>query len=156
MASKFRTAQAIVFVFSLTDADSLNDIRDLHNSLLAHKGKSIPCILLGNKLDLCDGNQDNGECRRVVESQDGQRLAEELKFDGYFETSAKFPDPTELKKAIDVVFEATYQAALAEEQKEEEEMGPNLRPPEIPQVPFRIDPEKHKAKKDSKNGKCKC
>ena len=60
------------------------NVRDWIASVFKYKDRSIPLVLVGNKLDLC-GEEDN---QRQVESEAATELAESYQM-AYFETSAK-------------------------------------------------------------------
>ena len=70
----------ILLVYDITDEQSFLNIRNWIRNIEQHASDSVQKVLIGNK---CDMTSD-----RVVQEQQGQKLAEEygIKF---FETSAK-------------------------------------------------------------------
>ena len=67
-------------MYDITNQKSYDDISRWMNSIIEHKGKDFPMVLLGNKCDL-----ENG---RIISTEEGYDLAKKynLKF---FETSNK-------------------------------------------------------------------
>lgn len=79
--SYIRTGHGFVFVYSITTTATFNDIENLHTAVLRAKDRdSIPCLLVGNKIDL--------EGDRQVSTEMGKQLASKLKCP-HFESSAK-------------------------------------------------------------------
>lgn len=82
----YKSSDAFVFVYSITDKLSLGDARGRYEALKNYKDVNSdplpPIILVGNKCDL--------ESERVISREDGERLAREMGEDVMFEeTSAK-------------------------------------------------------------------
>ena len=76
----YRKADAILFVFSITDESSLFELASFQTQIQAARGNSdYYGFVLGNKLDLAD--------QRAVKFDAGHRFAELWKF-GYCESSA--------------------------------------------------------------------
>jgi len=70
-----------MFVFSVADRDTFNELDSFYDQLLAiHEENMPPLLLVGNKCDL--------ESKRQVSSQEGQRMGEKYQCN-YIETSAK-------------------------------------------------------------------
>lgn len=79
--SYIRTGHGFVFVYSITTPATLTDLENLYTAVLRAKDReSIPCLLVGNKIDL---EQD-----RQVSKESGKQLADKLKCP-HFESSAK-------------------------------------------------------------------
>lgn len=77
-----REGKAFIFVFSLTDRNSFDQVSELYEKLLRIKeADHVPTVLVGNKSDL--------EKDRKVQKQEGKDLAKELQCYTYVETSAK-------------------------------------------------------------------
>jgi len=81
--SYMRTGQAFIFIYSITDPSSFEDLLSIHEQLLRSKdADEVPIVLVGNKCDL--------EEERAVSKQEGKSMAE--KFGSYckfLEASAK-------------------------------------------------------------------
>jgi len=73
-------ANVALLVYSITDRDSFNNIRNWHRDLENFTNNAI-FVLVGNKVDLED--------MRQVQKTEGIDLARELNAIGFFETSAK-------------------------------------------------------------------
>lgn len=83
-----REGRGFLFVFSLTDKSSFENINTLHKRLMRIKeADDIPVVLVGNKKDLVND--------REVTMQEGKELAEKLNFYKYVETSAKLDENIE-------------------------------------------------------------
>ncbi len=68
----YRTAEALIIMYSITDRSSFNDVETMHQAILRTKDvDEFPVIILGNKADL--------EHDRVVSTQEGEQLAKKLK-----------------------------------------------------------------------------
>jgi GTPase SAR1 family protein len=83
----YQEAVGALVVFDLTRLTTLEMVaewkKDIDAKVFTSEDSPIPCILLGNKIDLCaDGKW--GKSREEVEA-----LARNQGFVGYFETSAK-------------------------------------------------------------------
>ena len=66
-------------VFSLTDKNTFNVVKNKYNKIISIKGKNIPVILIGNKKDL--------ENEREVQFEEAKKYANEKNIE-YIETSA--------------------------------------------------------------------
>ena len=67
--SFFKDADGVIVTFDLTNHDTFLNVRDWIASVFKYKDRSIPMVLVGNKLDLCDSN--SSENARQVESDAG-------------------------------------------------------------------------------------
>lgn len=78
----FRSGEAFLCVFSILEQESLNAIEELREQVLRVKNddKTIPFLLVGNKIDLED--------RRAVSQEAATKLAQQWGIP-YIETSAK-------------------------------------------------------------------
>ncbi|KNC52134.1 Ras family small GTPase RAP-1b [Thecamonas trahens ATCC 50062] len=57
-----RMGQGFVLVFSLTDAATLDDVRDIHTRILRVKDADyVPAVIVGNKADLVDSRKVSAE-----------------------------------------------------------------------------------------------
>lgn len=94
--SYLRGASGALLIFDLTNKRSYANIYEWTEELKRFCGPEIPMVLLGNKVDL------QGE--RVVETEEGEKLASELGVD-YFETSAKSATNVNLafQKIVDLI-----------------------------------------------------
>ena len=83
-------SQAAIVIFDITEKRSFNNIRNWINEFFGHNGKGkLPIILIGNKVDMRDENED--EC---ISREMGESLAEDLSDEldlpvPFIETSAK-------------------------------------------------------------------
>ena len=81
LRKKYATgANAALLVYDITNRDSFDNIRNWHNDLMEFT-HDPSFIIVGNKIDLEDYRQ--------VMKEEGEKLAQELRADGFFETSAK-------------------------------------------------------------------
>ncbi len=78
--SYLRGAAGALLVFDLTNKSSYSHVYDWYEEAQKFCGKQIPMLLLGNKFDL--------ETNRVIQKEEGEKLANELNVE-YLETSAK-------------------------------------------------------------------
>lgn len=72
-------ADGFVFVFSITDLETLDALKPKYARILKHTEKKFPIILVGNKSDLEDSRQ--------VPKEKAEEYAKEIKAQ-YYETSA--------------------------------------------------------------------
>ena len=83
----YQEAVGAFVVFDITRAASLEMVvewkKDIDSKVFTSEDKPIPCLLLGNKIDLCP----DGKWAKTKEQMDA--FVEENKFIGYFETSAR-------------------------------------------------------------------
>ena len=84
--SFFKDADGVIVTFDLTNHETFLNVRDWIASVFKYKDRSIPLVLVGNKLDLCD--PDSADNARQVETESAQELATSYNM-AYFETSAK-------------------------------------------------------------------
>ncbi|XP_076328150.1 ras-related protein M-Ras-like [Tachypleus tridentatus] len=78
-----RTGHGFLLVYSVTDKQSYENIRNFHTQILRVKDRdTYPMLLVANKVDLVH--------LRVVTEEQGSELAVQLKIP-YIETSAKDP-----------------------------------------------------------------
>ena len=78
----FRNAQGIMIVYDVTNIDSFDNLKywiQSINSSIDNENNNVPCIIIGNKIDLKE---------REVSYEKGEIFAKEQKYK-YFETSAK-------------------------------------------------------------------
>lgn len=87
----FRSGEAFLCVFSILEEESLNATEELREQVLRVKNddKSVPFLLVGNKIDL--------ESRRQVSEEMGRERANQWNV-SYYETSAK------TRQNVDLVF----------------------------------------------------
>jgi small GTP-binding protein len=83
----YQEAVAALVVFDVTRISSLEMVgewkKDIDNKVFTSDDKPIPCVLLGNKIDLCQ----DGKWNKTKEEMDA--LVGQLGFIGFFETSAR-------------------------------------------------------------------
>lgn len=72
--------QAALFVYDVTRPDTLYNLKNWKNELLAVAGPDVKSLMVGNKADLTD--------QRKVSFEEGKKVADELGL-SYLETSAK-------------------------------------------------------------------
>lgn len=82
----YQEAQGALLVYDITRPNSYDEIKVTHENLLNYCGK-VPCIVIGNKLDL--------EEERKISYEEGSNLSKELGFE-YYETSAKSAENVEM------------------------------------------------------------
>ncbi len=92
-SSFFKDADGAIIVFDLTNHETFLNVKDWINGFYKMKGKELPMVIVGNKLDLCETN-DSGEANVECDNQRAVNpdLARQLATDygiTYFETSAK-------------------------------------------------------------------
>ncbi|XP_076368510.1 EF-hand calcium-binding domain-containing protein 4B-like isoform X7 [Tachypleus tridentatus] len=79
----FRKADGVIIMYDVTSEMSFKSVRSWISSVQEDADDKIVLVLIGNKSDLCENEND-----RVIQTKDGKRLAEE--FDAlFYETSAK-------------------------------------------------------------------
>ena len=90
MADKFiQDANAAIFMYDITRFDTYHGIKEWHKQTLKVLGRNIPCILIGNKIDL---KKD-----RKISRDDGLKLAQDIDAE-FVETSVK--DILNIKEAL--------------------------------------------------------
>ena len=77
----YHQCDGYLLVFSVTDRFSLQEIKEMQNEIRRQTRRSIPFLVVGNKMDLSDS--------RKVSHGEGETVASVLGAD-YIETSAKF------------------------------------------------------------------
>ena len=92
-----KNAQGILLMYNITDRESFDKINSWLDSILEHKNKDFPILLLGNKCDL--------EEERQVSKEEGEKLAKELGLN-FYETSTK--DNINIEKSISELIEMIY------------------------------------------------
>ena len=78
----------MIVTFDLTRHESFINVRDWINSVFKYKNQTLPLVLAGNKLDLCE-NSESGQNERQVPSEAAKELAKDFNGMKYIETSAK-------------------------------------------------------------------
>ncbi|VDL65315.1 unnamed protein product [Nippostrongylus brasiliensis] len=74
-----RNGQGFILVYSVNDRESLEEIRDIRETIVRIKqDRNVPMVLVGNKTDLM----------RVVQTSTGRELSKQFNC-SFFETSAK-------------------------------------------------------------------
>ena len=81
----YQEAQGALLVYDITRMNTLQEIKETYENLLSYCGK-VPCILIGNKVDLVN--------ERKVTVDDGTKLSKDLGFE-FYETSAKSAENVE-------------------------------------------------------------
>jgi small GTP-binding protein len=77
----YRTGEGFLCVYSVVAVDSFNQVGTFHEQILrVTEDESIPCLLVGNKVDLAE--------KRQVSKEQGEQLAGALRC-RFIETSAK-------------------------------------------------------------------
>jgi len=82
----YRGAMGILLVYDITSRQSFENIRGWNNNIEQHASDGVNKILIGNKSDWTD--------KRMVTTDEGQALADELGMK-FYETSAKMNDGVE-------------------------------------------------------------
>ena len=77
-------ARGIIYTFDLTRRSTLNNLLDWKTEICNVIGNGFPSILVGNKLDLIEIEQD-----RIIASEDAAIIQQDLSSKDYIETSAK-------------------------------------------------------------------
>jgi small GTP-binding protein len=93
----YQEAQGALLVYDVTRPNTFLELRKTHENLLSYCGK-VPCIVIGNKIDLED--------QRKVSLEEGEQVANELNFE-FFETSAKSAENVEtaFRRISDLIIE---------------------------------------------------
>ncbi|MHA1263899.1 MAG: GTP-binding protein [Candidatus Helarchaeota archaeon] len=81
----YQEAQGALLVYDITRPNTHQELRETYENLLSYCGK-VPCIIIGNKIDLTED--------RKVSFEEGEALAKDLGFEIY-ETSAKSAENVE-------------------------------------------------------------
>ncbi|VVT56331.1 uncharacterized protein SAPINGB_P004975 [Magnusiomyces paraingens] len=79
----YRGAMGILLVYDVTDQKSFENIRSWYANVQQHASENVVLVLVGNKSDMTD--------RRVISTEQGQALADELGIP-FIESSAKSSD----------------------------------------------------------------
>lgn len=77
----YKDAQVVILVFDLTNRASFDNIEFWLNQVKCEKIDDLIYILVGNKVDI--------ESKRVISKEEVIKKTTDLKFNGYFESSAK-------------------------------------------------------------------
>ena len=77
----YKDAQVVILVFDLTNRASFDNIEFWLNQVKGEKIDDLIYILVGNKVDI--------ESKRVISKEEVIKKTTDLKFHGYFESSAK-------------------------------------------------------------------
>lgn len=104
--SYYRSADAILLVFDLTDEKTFQNLEAWMEDVRLYAQRHVEIMLLGNKVDLNDD--------RVVEYRDAKAYADKNNFQ-YFETSAK--TKINVDKAFTKLTQTVYATKLASLQK---------------------------------------
>ncbi|MHA1799769.1 MAG: GTP-binding protein [Candidatus Helarchaeota archaeon] len=90
MADRFiQGANMAILIYDVTRPETFKLIKDWYKQILTVLGKKIPCLLVGNKIDLINDKK--------VKSDEGQELAQEIDSD-FIEISVK--TNTNIKEAL--------------------------------------------------------
>ncbi|KAJ7258037.1 ras-domain-containing protein [Mycena rebaudengoi] len=71
--SYYRGAAGCLLVYDVTSRRSFENVRMWLGDVREHADKAVSCILVGNKRDLCEGD----ETKREVPTEDAERFAQE-------------------------------------------------------------------------------
>lgn len=82
----YRGAMGILLVYDVCDEKSFNNIRSWYANVQQHASENVVLILVGNKSDMTD--------KRVISTEQGKQLADELGIP-FIEASAKTRDNVE-------------------------------------------------------------
>jgi len=85
-SSYYRRADAFIVVYDVTDKESFNNVRPWLQEIEKYTSGGLPKLIVGNKSDLSG--------KRVVETEEGAKLAESLGID-FLEASARSADNVE-------------------------------------------------------------
>ncbi|XP_076814644.1 ras-related protein Rab-3-like isoform X2 [Clavelina lepadiformis] len=77
----YRGAMGFILMYDITNQDSFNSVHDWSTQIKTYSWDNAQVIMVGNK---CDMNDED----RTVETEQGQKLADQLGFE-FFEASAK-------------------------------------------------------------------
>ncbi|RWS26063.1 ras and EF-hand domain-containing protein-like isoform X3 [Leptotrombidium deliense] len=83
--SYFRKADGIILMYDVTSEPSFLNVREWMNAIEDTSGKILPVVIVGNKTDLRDMDNDNDKC---VKTSSGHRIAEQYKVK-FYEASVK-------------------------------------------------------------------
>eukprot|EP00758_Cryptobia_borreli_P007236 Tbor_TRINITY_DN5261_c4_g2::TRINITY_DN5261_c4_g2_i6::g.16155::m.16155 len=90
--SYMRTGLGFVLVYSITDPESFVQLKNIYTHLRRIKGEGavLPCVVVGNKVDLCNNNNNNNNNNNIrgVSTQDGEYFASQAGCP-FMEASAK-------------------------------------------------------------------
>jgi len=100
--SYYRSADAILLVFDLTDPKSFNNLDAWMDDVRLYASRSVEIMIVGNKVDLTD--------ERSVEYKDAKAYSDKNNFP-YFETSAK--KRINVDKAFMKLTQAVYTTKMA-------------------------------------------
>ena len=77
-------ARGIIYTFDLTRRSTLNNLLDWKDEITKVIGNGFPSVIIGNKLDLIESEED-----RIIAAEDASIIQKHLSASSYFETSAK-------------------------------------------------------------------
>lgn len=101
VASYFRMAQIIIFMFDITDRASFYTIKEWHEAVKEKMPNDLyVSFLIGNKID--------AEKRRTVMKDEALELAQKLNMKGYFEVSAR--KGTNIQPTFEAIIIETHDA----------------------------------------------
>lgn len=81
--SFYTGAKGLIYVFDLTRKITFGNLLDWKTEICSSIPGDIPCILIGNKSDLIEDNNN------IMTSDEISEMKDKLHFSSYFETSAK-------------------------------------------------------------------
>ncbi|XP_014870813.1 RAB3D, member RAS oncogene family, b [Poecilia latipinna] len=128
----YRGAMGFLLMYDVSNQDSFGAVQDWATQIKTYSWDNTQVILVGNKCDLED--------ERVIATEDGQRLAEELGF-RFFEASAK--DNINVKQVFECLVDVICEK-MNETMEEESNLTAN-----------HMKPQGFKDSSDS-NGACAC
>ena len=77
----YRNSSLAIIVYNVTDRDTFENVDLWYKELRSNSNPNVKVFLIGNKIDLED--------ERKVQTQEGEKYAEQYKICKFFETSAK-------------------------------------------------------------------
>ena len=77
----YRNSSLAILVYTVTDRATFDNIDLWYKELRTHSNPNVKVFLIGNKIDLED--------ERKIQTEEGQKYAEQYKIDKFFEASAK-------------------------------------------------------------------
>ena len=77
----YRNSSLAIIVYNVTDRNTFENVDLWYKELRTHSNPNVKVFLIGNKIDLED--------ERKVQTEEGEKYAEQYKISKFFETSAK-------------------------------------------------------------------
>ena len=77
----YRNSSLAIIVYSVTDRPSFENIDLWYKELRTHSNPNVKVFLIGNKIDLDD--------ERKIQTEEGEKYADQYKINKFFESSAK-------------------------------------------------------------------